>query len=221
MDPIVKWLGTGQMARLLVPKKVKIIGRGNTLRLRDEDCIPYDFSPVDLVTKWSEEVQSKVPVNWGWILAKLQKTGPGIVVNSTAWEPDSTTGRMVASGHIYHWNPRQQTCSCPAFRKAAANQEVLKAMGFRPWCKHLTLLNPLAPHFQSPLPDPHGFINFQVAGEFMEVGESIVHSLVQMHIDSNYWEYPQTKEGHKLLFDRLVNAHAGGFQIRNLIEVKR
>jgi len=224
MDPIVKWLGTEQMARLLVPdKKVKVIGRNDTLKLRDEDCFPYDFSPVDLVTKWNEEVRVKIPANWGWILAKLQKTAPGIVVNSTLWESDPTSGRMVATGHIYHWDPTRQTCTCPAFRKSAINAELLGAMGVAPWCKHLTLLDPLVPHFAHPLGDPHGFINFVATGGtggFMNVDSVFVHSLVQMHVNNDYWEYPQTFEGHKLLFDRLVNAHAKGFQIRNLIEVR-
>ena len=221
MDPIVKWLGTERMAQLLVPnKKVKIMGRNGTLRVRDEDMNPYDFSPVDLLTKWDEEVRTRVPANWGWILAKLQKAGPGIVVNSTFWECDPKSGQMVATGHIYHWNPELKVCTCPAYRKAAVNAELLGAMGLSPWCKHLTLLDPLAPHFSFPLQDPHGFINFVAIGGFVDVDGVFVHSSVQMHINNNHWEYPQTSEGHKLLFDRLTNAHSKGYQIRNLIEVR-
>jgi len=209
------------MAQLLVPdKKVKVIGRDNTLKLRDEDCFPYDFSPVDLVTKWNEEVRIKIPANWGWILAKLQKTAPGILVNSSPWKMVEGKGAALDTPRFYHWDPIKMSCTCPAYRMALANQAVLESMKTYPWCKHLTLVHRLSPHFTHPLEDPHGFISFQVAGEFMEVDNTVVHSLVRMRINDDYWEYPQTSEGHKLLFDRLTNAHSKGYQIHNLIEVR-
>lgn len=220
MDSIMKWLGNEQMARLLVPnKKIKIVGRNGVLKLRDADCVPYQFSPADLIAKWSEEVQKKTPINWGWILSKLQKTSPGIVVNSTYWEPRRPQN-YVAKGAIYHWLPGPKTCTCPAFRQASQHKEMLDSMGLQPWCKHLTLLDPLAPHFQFPLPDPHGFVSFQVSGEFAVIDGNTIHSIVQMMIDNKVWEFPQTEEGRKLLFNRLISAHPKGFQIRNLLEVK-
>lgn len=219
MESLVKWLGTKRMAEILVPVgKVKIIPDRDQFKVRDSDLNDHTFSPSDLVKVWSEKVHESIPDNWGWVLAKLQRTGPGVVVNSTYWY--FSNARYAASGTIYHWNPEAKTCSCPAFRRAWEHRELLLAMGETPWCKHLTLLDGIASHFLDPHKDPHGIIRFGLAEEFVPVGLGRhVHRVLTMEIQgySSRWEFPQTLDGFRLLEPKLQNAHAAKFQIVNYI----
>lgn len=216
MDPIINWLGTLPMANALVPGKVKIVGKNGQLKVRDENLDDHLFSPTDLIIKWNEEVRVRVPDNWGWILSKLERRPPGVVVNSAWWEWNQRIGRMVASGQIYHWSPETQGCTCPAFQRATAHSELLATMGFTPWCKHLSLLTPLAPHFTTPLPleETSGYVEFKPGVDFHAVNGRYVHSIIEMHIGDSNWSFPQTPQGHCDLFSKLSLAHGKGYQIR-------